>query len=157
MRTWEEINRNMEQIRREVANRLQPEPKSKDEFRDLCTGQCYFCGKGVGPKLRFCSSRCHRIRTTYGLTLSVMQAMYRDQDERCKICRLRFTSIEKVHIDHDRDTNKVRALLCRACNSGLGLFKDNAENLRRASEYVSYYAEQNKTRRKKKWTEATLS
>ena len=39
----------------------------------------------------------------------------------CRICG----EINKLHIDHDHITNKVRGILCSNCNGGLGFFKDN--------------------------------
>ena len=43
---------------------------------------------------------------------------------------------KSLAIDHDHATNTFRGLLCQECNLGLGKFKDNAENLIRAAEYI---------------------
>lgn len=40
------------------------------------------------------------------------------------------------HIDHCHRTSKIRGLLCRQCNSALGLFQDRPDLLRRAAEYL---------------------
>lgn len=42
----------------------------------------------------------------------------------------------QTHVDHDHKTGLVRGMLCVDCNVGLGRFKDNAEALRRAADYV---------------------
>ena len=42
-------------------------------------------------------------------------------------------------VDHCHTSGLIRGLLCRQCNSGLGMFKDSKPNLRRASEYLGKY------------------
>lgn len=37
---------------------------------------------------------------------------------------------------HDHKTGKIRGLLCRACNHGLGNFLDSIENLEEAINYL---------------------
>jgi hypothetical protein len=39
-------------------------------------------------------------------------------------------------IDHDHGTGKVRGLLCRDCNQGIGRFHDNPAILRKAADYI---------------------
>lgn len=44
-----------------------------------------------------------------------------------------------LHIDHDHETGKVRALLCHACNKGLGQFGDSIERLEQAIVYLKQH------------------
>jgi hypothetical protein len=44
--------------------------------------------------------------------------------------------MDVVAVDHDHKTNKVRGLLCNACNKGLGHFHDNVELLQKAINYL---------------------
>ena len=52
----------------------------------------------------------------------------------CWICG----SSHRLSIDHCHASEKVRGLLCGRCNSALGFFKDDVENLKKAIEYLEY-------------------
>lgn len=65
------------------------------------------------------------------------QEMLQMQNNCCAICGI--TSEEsgkKLVVDHSHETLKVRGLLCRRCNSGLGFFRDNQLFLAMAIEYL---------------------
>jgi len=69
----------------------------------------------------------------YGITSVQFSSLRTEQENRCAICR---NQMDPPHIDHDHQTGEVRGLLCQFCNSGLGYFRDNSENLRRAILYL---------------------
>ena len=50
----------------------------------------------------------------------------------CAICRER----EPEHVDHDHKTGKNRGITCSCCNQGLGNFRDRADLLELAVEYL---------------------
>lgn len=50
----------------------------------------------------------------------------------CLLCRER----PGEHVDHDHLTQQVRGVLCSCCNQGLGNFRDNAQTLRNAINYL---------------------
>jgi len=64
------------------------------------------------------------------------------QKKVCAICRKPETTkhstgkIRSLALDHDPKTGKNRGLLCRRCNTGLGLFFDNKKSLSRAIKYL---------------------
>ena len=41
--------------------------------------------------------------------------------------------------DHDHETGALRELLCKRCNTGLGVFKDDPDFLERAARYIRKY------------------
>lgn len=64
--------------------------------------------------------RKRKLQQNYGLTLEQYEEMLAEQDGRCAICRKRPKGRKRLHVDHDHDTNDVRALLCVRCNTQLG-------------------------------------
>jgi hypothetical protein len=62
------------------------------------------------------------------------------QEGRCYICRKKASgkgpSGQRLHIDHDPKTGKVRGLLCFSCNVGLGHFRHNPKLLLKAVRYL---------------------
>lgn len=76
----------------------------------------------------------------YGITLEQYLAMDAAQKRRCAICgRKEWTGSKRLHIDHIHKTKQVRALLCRACNTSIGHFKENPVWLRAAADYIEKY------------------
>lgn len=59
--------------------------------------------------------------------------MLDSQGELCASCK----DEPATEIDHDHSTGKVRGILCRGCNLGLGQFKDDAKRLLLAVEYLT--------------------
>jgi hypothetical protein len=58
----------------------------------------------------------------------------------CPIC-LRATHRKDFVSDHCHATGLSRAWICRSCNAGLGMFKDDACALERAIAYLLYHRE----------------
>jgi len=70
----------------------------------------------------------------YGISREDYAQMLVDQNNQCGICKKEIGW--EAAVDHCHTTNKVRGLLCRKCNLGLGGFKDNIETIRKAIAYV---------------------
>ena len=64
--------------------------------------------------------------------------MLKKQNYKCKICGNNETTRKnnRLDVDHDHKTGKVRALLCSHCNILLSRSKDNIEILQKAIQYL---------------------
>jgi hypothetical protein len=80
-----------------------------------------------------CSRECWR-RNAYGLTTEDYGRMLARQNGACAICKQVFQ--ETPAVDHCHTTGKVRGLLCRKCNTGLGSYDDEPGRLREAAAYL---------------------
>lgn len=78
------------------------------------------------------------LKTRYGMTERVFTMLLEAQDNRCAICGTDEPGGrgDGFVVDHCHSTGRIRGLLCSACNTGLGLFKDNAETLAKAIKYL---------------------
>ena len=86
------------------------------------------------------SARGKHLREKYGITEQHYQELFVAQGGVCKICgqpeRKRF-----LNVDHDHTTGRIRGLLCRTCNWGLGHFKDDRYLLLKAIDYLGQISE----------------
>jgi hypothetical protein len=73
----------------------------------------------------------------YGITIEDFDRMVLNQDGKCAICleTLKFGT-GGCAVDHDHLTKKIRGLLCRLCNVGVGHFRENENLFLRAIEYL---------------------
>ena len=72
---------------------------------------------------------------TFGIEIADYERMLAAQGGGCAICGKRPGKIS-LHVDHDHESGAIRGLLCVGCNNTLGQFRDSAELLARASNYV---------------------
>ena len=77
--------------------------------------------------------RDKRRAQSHGLSLQDYRAMRERQKNVCGICK---TPGKPLCVDHCHATGKVRGLLCRDCNLGLGNYKDNPVFTRAATAYL---------------------
>lgn len=82
--------------------------------------------------------RDRHYRQNYGMSLARFDAMYREQEGKCAICREERNSVE-LYVDHDHSLGLVRGLLCQTCNAGIGMLKDSPEVLFNAAKYLSKF------------------
>ena len=63
-----------------------------------------------------------------------------EQRWRCAVCTRQLPEdLARCHTDHKPGTRKVRGVLCRYCNPGIGLLNDDVNQMQRAVHYVRYW------------------
>lgn len=88
----------------------------------------------------------HLLRTKFGMTVEQYEAMVAAQQGVCAICqrpefvRSKHGVRQHLLVDHCHVTGQVRALLCNACNNGLGRFQDDPTLLRAAANYLEHHS-----------------
>lgn len=107
---------------------------------------CEKCGDKVLRRKNSLICTCRRIRRLLrkhpGLTEVEVQDLYAKLlSGTCEICgqvesATREGRIKVLALDHNHSTGEVRGVLCQNCNTGLGLFQDDPELLRKAQMYL---------------------
>ncbi len=81
------------------------------------------------------SARKHVACSVYGLTHDQYDALM--AVKQCDICGDPPSGKStRLSIDHDHDTGEIRGMLCRLCNSALGLARENPAILRAMVTYL---------------------
>jgi hypothetical protein len=70
----------------------------------------------------------------YGVTPEQYAEMLKKQNDACAVCENPFE--QEPFVDHCHETGRVRGLLCRHCNTGIGMLKDDPALMRKAALYV---------------------
>ena len=78
------------------------------------------------------STREYHLRRRYGITGAELNVKVQAQGGVCLLCKER----PAQHVDHDHLTGAVRGVLCSCCNQGLGSFRDRADVMRAAIDYL---------------------
>jgi len=102
------------------------------------------CRECISEKVKL-TQRQNSLKSNYNLTLDDYNNMLKDQNHSCAICLSSLSSdeVKTPHVDHCHVSGKVRGILCRYCNHGLGLFKDNIISLQNAITYLKIHNHDN--------------
>ena len=74
----------------------------------------------------------------YGLDVKEYYRMVEAQNNKCYICNKPGEENQNhvLYIDHCHNSLKVRKLLCHACNTALGIVKDDLEYIQKLVDYI---------------------
>ena len=82
----------------------------------------------------------YALKRRYGITVQEYENILKMQNYGCAICgTTECSSGRNFAVDHCHETGKVRGLLCAACNTSLGKFKDSVYILQNAIRYLEKY------------------
>ena len=111
----------------------------------LC-GQCSQTFLARDARSKFCLEckairdkaykRNNALKSNFGIDADDWKMMFSLQGNACAICKRPGGGKAYMAVDHDHQTNRIRGILCRDCNMGLGNFKDSQEFLEIAARYL---------------------
>ena len=78
-----------------------------------------------------------RRKKKYGITKNEYLTLLTKQNGRCSICDIEYG--DKLRVDYNHLTGKVRSLLCANCNAGLGMFQEYPDRLKSAASYIEQH------------------
>jgi len=58
----------------------------------------------------------------------------------CAVCERSFAEVV-AHVDHDHTTGRVRGVLCSACNTALGLLKEDETRMAALISYIRKHSQ----------------
>lgn len=78
------------------------------------------------------------LKRRFGISLEEYDTILYSQGCCCAICGIHRDYInEHLSVDHCHSSGKIRGLLCKSCNSGLGFFQDDLEIMNKALKYLT--------------------
>lgn len=121
--------------------RYRPSGSGSIQYRARCK-QCEYA-KNAGRQRSIegqARDRDRYLRKNYGIGLTEYENLFLAQSGRCAICGSTEpggpTATAAFHVDHCHATGRVRGLLCRACNTALGLLKESPDLFAAAARYL---------------------
>ncbi len=84
------------------------------------------------------NNRRSHLKRKFNLTPEEYDRLLEAQGGVCVICRKPESQkrVNRLAVDHDHQTHRIRGLLCRSCNTALGKFNESVDCLRCAINYL---------------------
>lgn len=87
----------------------------------------------------------YELKKRFGMDMEQYAALLKDQGGVCAICHQPETlvlcgSVASLAVDHCHAGGQVRGLLCRSCNTALGMFRDDTTTMKRAIAYLEKHS-----------------
>lgn len=120
------------------------ETKDPSEFHKR-QNHCKRCNSKRNKRWREENPEAHRlsyvkghVRRLYGLSWEEYMGLFDRQEGRCALCSKEHVlmAVHGLCVDHDHRTGRVRGLLCKKCNTALGVLGDSPDSIRRVLAYL---------------------
>lgn len=72
------------------------------------------------------------LRRSYRLTVREYKKLIEKSGGKCEICGAE----KNLCVDHDHSDGRIRGVLCRKCNIGIGYFDDSIARMSKAIKYL---------------------
>lgn len=107
------------------------------EFEQKGKGRPQTCSKECGYALSKKRIKKWNMQKKYNISPENYDEILMSQRGRCAICELHHTeAYNGLYVDHSHSTGLVRGLLCRDCNSAIGLLKEDSKRILLALKYL---------------------
>jgi hypothetical protein len=81
------------------------------------------------------ANRKHSLLKRYGISIEQYNRLHRLQKGCCAVCGEPEVG-DRLEVDHNHKTGKVRGLLCRYCNLAIGHLRDCEKRAERIAKYL---------------------
>ena len=122
--------------------KLSKNSKSYKQFKNGIKPWCKQCYKEYSTKYmrkvrKTSGSRYDHYQRKYGISYDQVKVMLEERNYKCDICNQESDHrYDKLCVDHNHKTGKVRGMLCFSCNTLIGNGKDDPSILDNAAKYL---------------------
>lgn len=115
--------------------------RSLDRIKSLSEEDRKSLSKKNNDRLRVSGyAKNYRLKRNYSISTGQYEEMLKEQLGGCAICETTISYGSKsLAVDHCHQTGKVRGLLCTACNTALGLLKEDMELFKKSIQYLELH------------------
>lgn len=85
------------------------------------------------------ATREENLKYRYGIDQEEYDVILKSQGNKCKICDTKHTGHKPLCVDHCHNSTRVRGLLCKKCNTSLGLLREDPKIMVNAILYLDAY------------------
>jgi hypothetical protein len=108
--------------------------------------ECKICKRNYKPSPEVYArqlekSRQHNRFKWSGFTEEDFQNKLKEQNYKCAICETDDPGKTNWHADHDHNTGTKRGILCKMCNTALGMLNDDIDRLANSIKYLNHYSD----------------
>lgn len=120
---------------RKPLNLLVKNKNMKDGYKN----ECKSCHNSLQKERYYLVPKGERhdrdkyLQRMHGISEDEYNMLVLEINSHCECCGKIF---DKLFVDHCHNTGRIRGLLCRLCNSGIGMLGDDLEGLVKAVRYL---------------------